>query len=95
MKTLLNIIQTCAIISALGCTAMLCLKNDAPIKPSPFDEILLLADKLPAGSPLQSNMFTVLGAELGGDSSELNTLLGEYSRLKLEQMQKPTKPELQ
>ena len=39
-------------------------------------------------SAFKKNLLTVFGAEYNGDSKELNELLGAYSTMKLEQMQK-------
>ena len=46
-----------------------------------------LVNRLPDG-PFKSNLYTVLAAELGGTSKELNTLLMEYVRLQIEKLQK-------
>lgn len=36
----------------------------------------------------KSNLFTVLGAEFGGSSDELNQILRTYSEMKIEEMKK-------
>lgn len=83
-----KIINAFVLLSVIGTLGIMFYKPVATASKAAImdkDALIEYAQTLPNGA-FKSNLFTVLGADAGGSSEELNELLKAYSKMKISEL---------